>query len=564
MMRFIDWTISKKVLSQLLALGLVALLGLGFAMIRLSATDAAYRQLVDGEAAATIHMVRANRLAQASVAAIYENITAVTGDENRVATGKRLKASGDYDKEIAQARIGLPERSTDLDAMSANFHNAIEHTCLATETLANSFDQAELAKAAAMMRRDCEPELLKLIAAQASLNDSVLAAMNKDTSDLTGATRSTILWTSIALFTALLSALGGAIYLVRKFVTAPLKALDDAMIAVSRGDYNSTIDDRRQDEIGSMARTLALLRDGLKDAENLRAAQALRNEGSQTRQQKRERLSNDFVEHMQKLAGGFSRSSTEVSDAARSLAGTAEETSRQAQTVSTSATDAANNVQTVASATEELAASVREITLQVNHSARISETAFREAEASNARINALAANASAIGDVVNLIKGIANQTNLLALNATIEAARAGEAGRGFAVVANEVKQLALQTAKATDEIAHKVEEIQRGTSSTVASISEIVNTIASVKDGAVAIAASVEQQGAAIAEVARNCQQAAVGTQDVTQNIAQVGEAANMTGSASTQLMTLSGGLSSQATDLTETVSAFVRDLVAA
>ncbi|MBB4197137.1 hypothetical protein CCR94_13965 [Rhodoblastus sphagnicola] len=563
-MHFIDWTISKKVLSQLFVFGLVALLGLGFAMTRLSATDAAYRQLIEGEASGTIHLARASRLAQASVSAIHENITAGTEAENSAASGKRLKAARDYDEEIARARLLLPDRAAEIDAISRNFHAALDSACLATTKLANSFAQAELATAAATMRRDCEPELTKVIASQISLNDSVLAAMNKDTNDLGKATGGAILWTSIALFSGLLIALGGAILLVRTFVTAPLKALDDAMIAVSRGDYNSRIEGERQDEIGSMARTLVVLSTGLRDGERIRGEQAARVETSRIRLEKRERLSGDFVTNMQQLAGGFSRSSTEVADSARSLAGTAEETSRQAQTVSTSATDAANNVQTVASASEQLAASVREITLQANRSAQISETAFREAEASNARINALATNASAIGDVVNLIKGIANQTNLLALNATIEAARAGEAGRGFAVVASEVKQLALETARATDEIAHKVEEIQQATSSTVTSISEIVKTISLVKEGAISIAASVEQQGEAIAEVARNCQQAATGTQDVTQNIAQVGEAANMTGSASTQLMSLSDGLSTQATNLTQTVSAFVRDLAAA
>jgi len=320
----------------------------------------------------------------------------------------------------------------------------------------------------------------------------------------------------------------------------------------------------RRDEFGAMAQSLETLRGQLREAERMRREQTAREEGERRQLARREGLANTFVGRMQNLAAGFAQSSGEVADAARNLSATAEETSRQAQAVAAAAEQAASNVQTVAASAEEMAASVREINSQVVHSAQVADTAFTEAESSNTRIGALAEAASAIGDVINLIKGIADQTNLLALNATIEAARAGEAGKGFAVVAAEVKQLANQTAKATDDIGAKVGEIQLATDGSVRSMTEIVRVIANIKDIASSIAGAVDEQGTATTEIARNCQQAATGTHQVTENISGVGHAAEMTGTASTQLMTLSDGLSGQAADLRNVVETFVRDFAAA
>ncbi|MDR3372155.1 MAG: methyl-accepting chemotaxis protein [Ancalomicrobiaceae bacterium] len=267
---------------------------------------------------------------------------------------------------------------------------------------------------------------------------------------------------------------------------------------------------------------------------------------------------------MQSLSSGFAHSSGEVADAAKNLSATAEETSRQAQAVAAAAEQAAANVQTVAASSEEMATSAHEVNGSIDHAARLVASAFKEAETANVGVAGLASAASAIGSVIDLIKGIASQTNLLALNATIEAARAGEAGRGFAVVAAEVKQLANQTSSATDEIAMKIAEIQSATGGSVTSICEIVRVLTDLRTVASAISSTAGQQGAATVEIARNCQQAATGTSQVTENISGVGQAAELTGSAATQLMTLSTGLSSQAGDLRETVESFVKDFAAA
>jgi methyl-accepting chemotaxis protein len=256
--------------------------------------------------------------------------------------------------------------------------------------------------------------------------------------------------------------------------------------------------------------------------------------------------------------------SGELESTARTLSDNAGNTTRLASVVANASEDASNNVQSVASATEELASSVREISTQVQESSRIAESAVKQADETDARINALSQAANRIGDVIKLITSVAEQTNLLALNATIEAARAGEAGRGFAVVAQEVKALASQTAKATDEIGIQIAGMQTATQEAVGSIKMISSTIGKISEITRAISAAIEQQGAATQEISGNILRTASGTSQVAGTIAEVSQGANQTGAASSQLLSSAKQLSDSTTSLQAEIEGFLKSIAAA
>lgn len=257
-------------------------------------------------------------------------------------------------------------------------------------------------------------------------------------------------------------------------------------------------------------------------------------------------------------------SAKNMQQAANTLASNASQSTQQSSAVAAASEEASANVQAVAASTEQLTSSIKEIGRQVADSTRIARTAVDQAARSGASVQGLAKAAQRIDDVVELISSIAAQTNLLALNATIEAARAGEAGRGFAVVASEVKALAEQTARATGEIGEQIQSIQTATRESVGTIQEIGGTIASVSEIATVIAAAVEEQGVATAEIARNVQEAARGTQDVSSNISGVSQAAAETKLTAHRLLQASDELSTQAVALRSEIEAFFSAIRAA
>jgi methyl-accepting chemotaxis protein len=372
------------------------------------------------------------------------------------------------------------------------------------------------------------------------------------------------LWIFIALGASLALCFAAAFMIVTG-VSKPITAITQAMKKLAGHDLTTTITGvGRKDEIGAMAAAVQVFKDNMIEADRLTAAQEAERQIRDKRAATLDMLTRSFESKVGQLVGTLSSAATEMESTARTMTNTAETTNTQSSAVAAAAQQASVNVQTVASAAEELSSSIAEISRQVAHSTKITHKAVDDAKRTDITVQALAAGAQKIGDVVTLIQDIAGQTNLLALNATIEAARAGDAGKGFAVVASEVKSLANQTAKATEEISGQIDQIREATSQAVTAIREIAETINSISEVSTAIAAAVEQQGAATQEIARNVQQAAAGTQDVTTNITSVKTASTATGDAASQVLGAAGELAIQAEHLTSEVNTFLIDVKAA
>ena len=347
---------------------------------------------------------------------------------------------------------------------------------------------------------------------------------------------------------------------VTRSITGPIASMTTAMTRLAGGDLTTVVPALdNQDEIGEMAHAVEVFKKNAQEVEVMRAEQvALERRAAEEKKRSMNSLADSFESSVKYVVSAVSSAAQQLQTTAQTLSANADQTNRQCTVVAAAAEQASANVQTVASATEELTSSINEISRQVSESTRIGSTAVEEADRANATVNGLADAAQKIGEVVQLINNIASQTNLLALNATIEAARAGEAGKGFAVVASEVKNLANQTAKATDDIQAQVGQMQSVTGTTVDAIKNITATIRRMSEISTTIASAVEEQGAATREIARNVTEASKGTQEVSSNISGVARAAGETGVGANETLSAATSLGTQSQSLSQEVERFI------
>jgi methyl-accepting chemotaxis protein len=396
------------------------------------------------------------------------------------------------------------------------------------------------------------------------LKDAQLALLGDDMrtseGELTALSRIEVVLLVVGLLIA-----AGATWLTARAVVGPVLAMTQAMRGLATGDKSIRVPALdHKGEIGGMAKSIQVFKETAIEAERL----ALDEKNTQLARERRAQLIEQLTQRFESAAAAaiqvVSVAAEDMESASGSMADTATKTNRQAHTVAEVSQETAQNVSSVAAATEELSSSVSEIRRQVDQSARKANDADEQVKHTNGTVNGLADAAKRIGEVVSLINQIASQTNLLALNATIEAARAGEAGKGFAVVASEVKNLASQTARATEEISSQVAAIQSATATAVDAMQAVSQTIGEINGIAAQISSSVEQQSNATDEIARNIERAAAGASEVATNIADVNSATLQTGNAASQVLSSAKLLATNADQLKTTITQFLTEVQAA
>jgi len=368
---------------------------------------------------------------------------------------------------------------------------------------------------------------------------------------------------SIMALTALM--VGVLILFFNRKVVQPVTVLSDVVDRLTKRDYGVEVPGKeRADEIGQLANAIQIFKENAIERERLEEEQRKESEAKVARANAVEALIAEFENASGEILESLAGAAEEMNATANSLVETADRTAHQSSATSAAAQQTGANVQSVAAATEELSASIGEIGKRVTETANMVRSAAGSMELSETKMGGLINAVSEVGTVISVITDIAEQTNLLALNATIEAARAGEAGKGFAVVASEVKNLATQTHKATEEVSAIIRKIETETEEAGSAIKEVARQMEQVNENAAGISAATEQQAVATQDISRNVQEAASGTENVTSGISEVSVATGETRSASEQVLDVASKLSQQADTMNQRIRAFLSGIKAA
>jgi methyl-accepting chemotaxis protein len=403
-----------------------------------------------------------------------------------------------------------------------------QYRTLREQKLIPLLDAGRMKEFLALRDTTVSPLTASMMAALNDLNTIETKAASTALSDAKAAYESARLLIIGIILAALLLSIGLAVGIGR-MIARPLRQTVEVLEGLAEGRLDQHLDVDSKDEVGQMAVALNTAMAKLRET----------------------------MSAMGNNAQGLASSSEELSSVSSQMTGSAEESATQANLVSAAAEQVSRNVQTVATGTEEMSASIREIAKNAHDAAGVAEQAVHVAETTSATVAKLGQSSAEIGTVIKVINSIAEQTNLLALNATIEAARAGEAGKGFAVVANEVKELAQETSKATEDIGRRIEAIQSDTAAAVAAITEISGIIAQINDTQSTIASAVEEQTATTNEMGRNVTEAATGSSDIAENITGVARSASDTTAAASSTSQAADELARMASDLQQLVGQF-------
>ena len=476
-------------------------------------------------------------------------------------TEMKKAAAGFREAVAAQEKLDLPASVRDalgrLRAPLADYIASAEK--LSTLAVVGKTDQAQSALPEFMKAFE---RLEKDMAVTADAIEKAITESNANSAEIGD------MAINVELIMILLSvfAFAGIFVLARRFISGPLEKTTEAMTALAGGQTNIEISQSSQiKELNDLASVLSVFRDNARERLELARQRELdRDRSMEEKRASMGRLAQEFEASVGAIVQHLVENAKSLQSAAKTMNATSEETSQQAKAVASASQQTSVNVHSLAAATEELSASVGEVGRQVRFSSDMSGDAAQKADLTMEKVGALTAATQKIGAIVGIIQEIAGQTNLLALNATIEAARAGEAGRGFAVVASEVKELASQTAKATQEISGQITEIQNATGAAISVITEITEAVRKINEMAERTTAAISEQGSATAEIARNVQQASHGTTEVSTSIEVVSSAASDASRAAQEVLGASDAMSAQSHRLHQEMRTFLERVRAA